>query len=139
MTVHGAPARSHNHVPLFRPVKALVRVFVVMGAIAASVGLGPIGSPAGAAPDTRVFMVADSVALGAASAVRAALAGRDVTIVGHQGIFTSDAAELAWAHRDEIGATAIVGTGYQGYVAQEFLPRRDPFQSLAQAFRICDV
>ena len=83
-----------------------------MGAIAASVGLGPIGSPAGAAPDTRVFMVADSVALGAASAVHAALAGRDVTIVGHQGIFTSDAAELAWAHRDEIGATAIVGTGY---------------------------
>ena len=93
-------------------MKGLLRVFVVMAAIAASVGLGAVDSPAGAASDTRVFMVADSVALGAAAAIHAALAGRDVTILGHQGIFTSDAAELAWAHRDEIGPTAIVATGY---------------------------
>jgi hydroxypyruvate isomerase len=34
---------------------------------------------------------------------------------------------------------AILATGYQGYVAQEFIPKRDPFASLAQAFKICDV
>jgi hydroxypyruvate isomerase len=34
---------------------------------------------------------------------------------------------------------AIVDTGFQGYLAQEFLPTRDPFQSLEQAFRLCDV
>jgi len=34
---------------------------------------------------------------------------------------------------------AIVATGYKGFVAQEFLPKREPFASLAQAIRICDV
>ena len=34
---------------------------------------------------------------------------------------------------------AIVDTGYQGYVGQEFIPKRDPGASLAQAFQICDV
>ena len=34
---------------------------------------------------------------------------------------------------------AIAETGYQGFVAQEFIPKRDPLTSLAQAVRICDV
>ncbi len=34
---------------------------------------------------------------------------------------------------------AIAETGYTGYVAQEFIPKRDPLTSLAQAVRICDV
>ena len=34
---------------------------------------------------------------------------------------------------------AILATGYQGYVAQEFIPARDPLASLAQGLRICDV
>ena len=34
---------------------------------------------------------------------------------------------------------AIVATGYQGFLGQEFIPRRDPLTSLAQGFRICDV
>lgn len=34
---------------------------------------------------------------------------------------------------------AIVDTGYKGFVAQEFLPERDAFTSLAEAVRICDV
>jgi hydroxypyruvate isomerase len=34
---------------------------------------------------------------------------------------------------------AIVKTGYKGFLGQEFIPVRDPLQSLAQAFRICDV
>ena len=33
----------------------------------------------------------------------------------------------------------IVATGYTGYVGQEFLPTRDPIESLRQAVKICDV
>jgi hydroxypyruvate isomerase len=34
---------------------------------------------------------------------------------------------------------AILATGFDGYLAQEFIPTRDPLASLAQGFRICDV
>jgi len=34
---------------------------------------------------------------------------------------------------------AILETGYQGYVAQEFIPKREPLVSLQQSFTICDV
>ena len=35
---------------------------------------------------------------------------------------------------------AILATGYKGYVAQEFIPKRpDPLASLRQAIKICDV
>ncbi len=34
---------------------------------------------------------------------------------------------------------AILNTGYEGHLGQEFIPRRDAFQSLTQAFHICDV
>ncbi len=34
---------------------------------------------------------------------------------------------------------AIVETGYEGYVAHEFIPRRDPVESLRQAVALCDV
>jgi hydroxypyruvate isomerase len=34
---------------------------------------------------------------------------------------------------------AIADTGFQGFIAQEFVPRRDPLPSLKQAFDICDV
>ena len=34
---------------------------------------------------------------------------------------------------------AIVETGFKGYVAHEFVPKRDPLTSLAQAIEICDV
>lgn len=34
---------------------------------------------------------------------------------------------------------AIVETGYTGYLGQEFIPKRDPMTSLAEAARICDV
>jgi len=33
----------------------------------------------------------------------------------------------------------IIKTGYQGYVAQEFIPTRDPLQSLREAVKLCDV
>ncbi|MCZ7637187.1 MAG: TIM barrel protein [Verrucomicrobia bacterium] len=34
---------------------------------------------------------------------------------------------------------AIVETGFQGFVAQEFIPKRDPLTSLRQGVHICDV
>ncbi|MBM3177951.1 MAG: TIM barrel protein [Bacteroidetes bacterium] len=34
---------------------------------------------------------------------------------------------------------AIVQTGYKGFVAQEFIPKRDKLTSLAQSIKICDV
>jgi hydroxypyruvate isomerase len=34
---------------------------------------------------------------------------------------------------------AIADTGYKGYVAQEFVPSRDPLTSLREAVDICDV
>jgi hydroxypyruvate isomerase len=34
---------------------------------------------------------------------------------------------------------AIVATGYNGYLGQEFIPAREPLVSLAQAGKICDV
>lgn len=34
---------------------------------------------------------------------------------------------------------AIADTGFQGYVAQEFIPKRDPIASLRQAVYLCDV
>ena len=35
--------------------------------------------------------------------------------------------------------TAIADLGFTGYVAQEFVPKRDPIASMKQAFEICDV
>jgi hydroxypyruvate isomerase len=34
---------------------------------------------------------------------------------------------------------AIAETGFTGFVAQEFVPKREPMASLKQAFDICDV
>jgi hydroxypyruvate isomerase len=34
---------------------------------------------------------------------------------------------------------AIKETGFQGYVGQEFVPKREPLVSLAEAVRLCDV
>jgi hydroxypyruvate isomerase len=41
--------------------------------------------------------------------------------------------------RYEAVVKAIVETGYQGYLGQEFIPAREPLASLAQSFKICDV
>ena len=36
-------------------------------------------------------------------------------------------------------AKAIVGTGFKGYMAHEFIPTRDPLTSLREAVALCDV
>jgi hydroxypyruvate isomerase len=43
--------------------------------------------------------------------------------------------ELNWA----AVCTAIAETGYQGYVAHEFVPTREPLASLREAVALCDV
>jgi hydroxypyruvate isomerase len=43
--------------------------------------------------------------------------------------------ELQWA----TVAAAIVDTGFQGYMAHEFVPTRDPLTSLREAVVLCDV
>ncbi len=34
---------------------------------------------------------------------------------------------------------AILATGYDGYLGQEFIPRGDPLAALKQAFDVCNV
>jgi hydroxypyruvate isomerase len=34
---------------------------------------------------------------------------------------------------------ALLDIGYQGFVGQEFIPTRDPYQGLFEAVRLCDV
>jgi hydroxypyruvate isomerase len=46
-----------------------------------------------------------------------------------------DTQELNW----RTVCQAIVDTGYQGYVAHEFVPTRDPLTSLRDAVALCDV
>jgi hydroxypyruvate isomerase len=36
-------------------------------------------------------------------------------------------------------AKAVVDMGFDGYFAHEFIPKRDPFKSLAEAVELCDV
>jgi len=36
-------------------------------------------------------------------------------------------------------AQALVDVGYQGYMAHEFVPTRDPLTSLREAVALCDV
>ena len=43
--------------------------------------------------------------------------------------------ELQWATI----CRAIVETGFEGYVAHEFVPTRDPLTSLREAVALCDV
>jgi hydroxypyruvate isomerase len=46
-----------------------------------------------------------------------------------------DAQELNW----RAVCTAIADTGYQGYLAHEFVPSRDPLTSLKEAVALCEV
>jgi hydroxypyruvate isomerase len=36
-------------------------------------------------------------------------------------------------------AKAIADTGFKGYFAHEFIPKRDPLKSLDEAVKLCDV
>jgi hydroxypyruvate isomerase len=46
-----------------------------------------------------------------------------------------DTQELNWA----TVCKAIVDTGFTGYLAHEFVPKRDPLTSLREAVKLCDV
>src|SRR5215510_6458449 len=74
-------ARPYNLWQPSRRMSRLLRALVAIVAIAGSVG-GRVSPAAAAAPERRLFLVADSVALGAAPAIRSAFAGWTVAIEG---------------------------------------------------------
>ena len=39
----------------------------------------------------------------------------------------------------DVAEELFAKTGYQGYVGQEFVPKRDPLTSLREAIQLCDV
>ncbi len=89
-------------------------VWLVCLAVVASVLLGvAVPSRASAQPARRkLYVVSDSVVLGAKSAIESTFSGWDVTLDGVPAIFTETAAGLAAERREHIGDVAIVATGY---------------------------
>ena len=81
----------------------------------------------------------------------------DLVIVRLQGVLTAAEQQLVRSKpaekgrgllkqvRTELIETArpimeeIVKTGYKGFVAQEFIPTRDPLEGLVEAVTLCDV
>ncbi len=49
----------------------------------------------------------------------------------------------SWTSRQELNwpaiTEAIIATGFTGYMAHEFIPKRDPITSLREAITLCDV
>jgi len=76
---------------------------------------------------------------------RVSLAEAEIVVSGGRGVgsaegFTQYVEALADQLGAAVGATrAIVDAGFQGFVAHEFLPTRDPITSLRQAALLCDV
>lgn len=99
-----------------RPVGA--RVAMVLALVAGVLGWGlatPLATGPAAAADPeppRLYVVSDSVVLGAREAITARFGDYQVTVDGVPAIFTEVAAQLAWERRDLIGDVAIVATGY---------------------------
>ncbi len=91
-------------------MRRLLALAVTLASVAALV-VGA-GRPVTAATVHRLYVLSDSVMLGAAPDIHRAFAGWDVTIAGRQGLFANDAAELAWADRAAVGDTAVVAVGY---------------------------
>ena len=79
--------------------------------------------------------------LAAPSAQRLARIAIGVLLAATLGLHTLHAATSAWRTRTtlETRSQAIVELGFEGYVAQEFIPKRDPMTSLRQGKEICDV
>lgn len=88
------------------------RLVAALAAVSIVVPVSLAGARPATAGGGRLFVVSDSVVLGAVPAIRAAFTGWDVTVVGRQGLFANDAAELAWASRAAIGDEVVVAVGY---------------------------
>jgi hypothetical protein len=88
---------------------------LLTGALAVAVA-GPVvlqaARPALAAPDHRLFVVADSVGLSAKDAIPPAFAGWDVTVTGRPAVFSDVAVSDYIAPQGSIGDIAVVATGY---------------------------
>ena len=96
-------------------VRSKLRLAMVIVLVVAAGRVGahaPEAVAAPAVPDHRLFVVSDSVVLGAASAIHNAFGGWNVTIIGRSGLFANDAAELVWNDRAAVGKVAVVAVGY---------------------------
>jgi hypothetical protein len=85
-------------------------------ALVATVALGVVHHPPASAipPDsTKLFMVSDSVGLGAKGAIARAFAGWQVTVTGKPGLFTEQLVRyVTSAPTTQFGTEAVVATGY---------------------------
>jgi hypothetical protein len=89
--------------------------FAASAILAVIVSITPVGSPraAVAAPGTDpIFVVTDSVLLGAAAEIHAAFGSRPVNIHGFGGITPAQAEEIILKYRSDLHETLIIGVGY---------------------------
>lgn len=95
-----------------RRVTKVALLSVIVTVLTAVVGQAPAARADEPAARPKLYVVSDSVVLGARGAIEQAFADHDVTVDGVPAIFTEVAAQLAWERRDRIGKVAIVATGY---------------------------
>lgn len=87
--------------------RAVLAIVVLLAGLGSSIG------PAAAAADpSRVYVISDSVVLGARDALTRAFAGRQVTVAGRPAVFTEVAAADVPADAASVGDVAVVATGY---------------------------
>ena len=96
-------------------VIAMKRLLVLASiGCAAVLPMAPVGKVSAVPPSSsRLFMVSDSVGLGAKGAIRNAFAGWQVTVTGKPGLFTEQLVSyVTSAPLSQFGDDAVVATGY---------------------------
>ena len=90
----------------------IVRVLVAAAALTTGLALPPVASAIPPA-STTLFLVSDSVGLGAKGAIARAFPGWQVTVTGKAGIFTEQLVRyVTQAPASQFGDEAVVATGY---------------------------
>jgi hypothetical protein len=88
-------------------------VLVLVGAWlgSGSLGTNPVGAQAPGPVDPRLFVIGDSVLLGAHDTITARLPGWNVTVYAQEGLSTLAAPSIITANRPNIGEVAVVALG----------------------------
>ncbi len=94
-----------------RPVALVLLVAAAVGAYAGGVGAATAGAATPAAGDPRVFVLGDSVLVGADAALASALPGRPVTLQASIGQSLLGAPTIIDARRGELGDVVVIGLG----------------------------
>src|SRR5687767_1628081 len=92
--------------------RSVALVWMIAVAVVAGGTAPPVATAAEPAAPPQLYVIADSVVLGARDALVREFPGYQVTVDGVPAIWTDVAAELAWERRDHIGDIAVVATGY---------------------------